>query len=267
MKTTFFKVSLAVLLLIALKAVSQEKTPFEWEGTYAYKEHYYNKMNNYQYFVTIYKEDWGYYADVDIDGFHMNIKATCKVAATTNKLDLYFKNYRHDNFGDLPTTEGILLSLTKDNADSVYTTWGIIKPVFTKTEMGVAGKFLAKDEKSMRYLRKYEGHLPKDIFANASIVEAIKTLVGEEYEHLMFNLSNPIPVKEANDYLYLSGWAPQSAFFEGACIVIDMKTSTLYAAIYTEGKIVNTFPPSKNGKIPEVFQNWIDDKKQYLSQK
>jgi hypothetical protein len=272
MKTTVLKIVFAISVLIALKAVSQtdatSSTPSNsWEGTYVFKEHYFNKMNNYQYFVTVYKEDWGHWADIDIDGFHMNLKVTCKVAFNNNKLDLYFKNYRHDNFGDLPTTEGVLLSLSKNDKNEVMTTWGVVKPVFSKNEFEVPGNFLAKEVNSMRYLRKYAGQLPKEVFKNESLVASLQTLVGENYEHLMFNISNPVPVKEVGDYLYISGWAPQSAFFEGACIVVDMKTSTMYAAIYTEGKIVKTFPPSKNNKVPEVFQNWIEDKKQYLSQK
>lgn len=76
----------------------------------------------------------------------------------------------------------------------------------------------------------------------------------------MQNLGIGDSLKEDGSYYIGSGIAPHSGGYEEAIFAINKDLSSVFVIILTEGDNIQSFKSENAGEIPEVLQQWYNER-------
>ena len=104
----------------------------EWVGDYEFYEFFPPNINM-QYSINIYKENEGYFAKINIDGFQTTKRIKGKVQKNQEGISLIFETYLPDSTGEDLNKGDVLLGFKKVNSE-IYTNWGEIEPILPENK-------------------------------------------------------------------------------------------------------------------------------------
>ncbi len=139
-KITLLLIIMLVLVLSGCSSNSQgnsgdDSDIKEYMGDYEFYEFYPPNINM-LYFVSVYKENDKYQANITIDGFQTNMQLLADIEVNSEGIDFIFSKYISESTGEVIEIGDILLSFKK-NGNEIHTYWGVIQPILPEnSEVG-----------------------------------------------------------------------------------------------------------------------------------
>jgi hypothetical protein len=105
-----------------------------WIGHYEYFEHTPPDINMH-YKISIYQEQGGCYARIDIDGFQTSMKMKALISGNRDKIDIIFDSLLPESMDPFLKKGDVLVTFKKSGPD-MLTYWGLIEPRPVHTDNG-----------------------------------------------------------------------------------------------------------------------------------
>ena len=97
------------------------------------------------------------------------------------------------------------------------------------------------------------GRHPSQIFENEEISNALRLLVGEDFDALKYDILVASEIEEvAPDTIVGHGCLPQACAYAEALVALDIRHRRVYAAIYDEDRGLRTYPAE--AEWPQVLR-------------
>lgn len=130
-KIRYLAVSIAMVFLLVGCSDERETQDSvqlnEWLGNYEFDEFYPPNISM-EYKINIYKNDEGYFASINIDGFQTTKRIKADILGNSESIDMIFESYLSESTGDRLEKGEILLSFKKEDSE-IHTYWGVIQPI------------------------------------------------------------------------------------------------------------------------------------------
>lgn len=115
-------------------------------------------------------------------------------------------------------------------------------------------------------LSEYVGKFPTDILEDPLVNKKVRTLVGNEYDHLTGNIGVSDSLIEEGNYYIGWGIAPHSGGYEEAIFAISKDLQHIFVIIMSEGENFIWFSSDYETELPEKLHQWHTDRQQSLNQ-
>lgn len=113
-------------------------------------------------------------------------------------------------------------------------------------------------EKDRQRLLSYINTYDSQKFINDPVVQsALKHHLGNELAHLERNVSVHGPIGIISGILYIAGNAPHQGGEEHGFLGIKLHDGSVYAALYTKGRIEVFGKAKKYAHLPDGVRHWI----------